>query len=143
LTWTYTLPIATDLDRVRFFTGDTVETDHLIQNEEIAYVLTLYSDVKMAAACILRALAARCSRDTNVSVGEVSVSGSNRAANWLLMAKDLDPLGITTGAAMVLPIFGGISLAEKETYEEDDDAVQPWFTRDMDNISGGPDSADD
>ena len=140
MTWTYTMPIATDLDRVRFMTGDTVESDPLLQNEEIAYALSVFADVRLAAALCLRTLIAKCAREGNVSVGEVSVS-SSRSQQWKYAADTLDPAGITVQASMALPRFGGLSIAEKEAYEGLDDSVPTWFTRDMDDNLG--DDSDD
>lgn len=140
MTWTYTIPIATDLDRVRFLIQDTVQANALVSNEEIDYALECFEDVRFASAMVLRALAVRFGRAGSVRVGDVSVSNAD-VDRWLGLVAQYDPIGVTTGSAMVLPFFGGESISEKETYEDDSDAVQPWFTREGDNIPGGPDGA--
>jgi hypothetical protein len=71
MTWTYTI---TDLstsqkDQVRLLIGDTVQTDHQLQDEEIAYLLTQRSSVYGAAAdaadrCRQSSLAASTRRPT-------------------------------------------------------------------------------
>jgi hypothetical protein len=144
LTWTYTLPITTDLDRVRYLIGDTVEVDPLLQNEEITYALSVYVDVMLAAASALRALIGRYLRETDVSIGGVSVSGSsNRISSWQTLADQYDPSGVTIGSRLVLPKFGGLSIAQKEALSADTDVPRAFFSRTFEDNSGVNDDADE
>ena len=142
MTWTYTLPITTDLDRVRFLISDTVEASPLVANEEIQYALDTYSEVKLAAACVLRAIAVTDQGATGMALGSASVSNSplvinSRINGWLKLAELYDPYGITLGFSMVLPRFGGLSQADKDALLEDTDAIQPFFSRTLGDIPGG------
>jgi hypothetical protein len=141
MTWNYIPPGrtgATDRDTVRYLVGDTNTDEQLVLDEEIDYALVKFPDVQFAAALVLRALAAKSIRDVNMSVGGVSVSCNQKAEGYKAMAAIYDPSGVTTSAVLVLPVFGGLSLAEKATLSEDDDAVQPFFSRTGDDIPGGP-----
>jgi hypothetical protein len=72
-------------------------------------------------------------------VGDVSANCSDLAKAYKAAADDLDPSGVTTGIAIVLPKFGGLSIDEKEQLAEDTDAVQPSFVKGQNDIPGGPD----
>lgn len=87
----------------------------------------------------LRALAATYSRMATKKVGDVSVNCSDLAKQFTARADELDPHNIATAAPLLaLPVFGGLSITEKETLDEDDDAVQPSFRKAMNDIPGGP-----
>lgn len=120
---------------------DTVEARAMVSDEEIAWALTEYSDTKFASAFLLRVLSVKYGKAGSVRVGDLSVSNAD-VEKWQGLANIYDPLGVTTGSSMVLPIFGGQSIADKDTLAEDTDVPQPWFTRDGDDISGGPDGTD-
>jgi hypothetical protein len=71
-----------------------------------------------------------------MSVGDLSISGGADA--WRKKAKSLDLMADTTA----IPYAGGITLSDKLVDETDTDRVAPAFTRDQDNIPGGPESGD-
>jgi len=139
MTWTYDPSLSTDKDLVRFYVGDTDTTDQLVVDEEILAILTDYSDPKLAAAVVCRSLAAKFARSTTYKVGDVSENCSDIAKFYNDLAAKLDPHGITEGTLLVLPSFGGLSLSEKDTLDADTDAVQPAFSKGMNDIPGGPD----
>lgn len=142
MTWTYVPagnPEAVDRDKVRFLIGDTCTEEQLVLDEEIDYALSEYSELKLAAAVVLRALAAKCTREVSFRVGDVSKSGvENKAKGYLALAEQYDPNDITVEALLGLPRFGGLTHSEKEDYAEDSDAVQPYFSREENDIPGGP-----
>ena len=142
MTWSYLFPNVTppnDRDKVRFLIGDTVECDPLVQDEEIDYALSEQPDVKLAAALVLRSIAAKFTREVSITVGSVSVTNvAAKAQNYLKLAQEYDPSGVTMGGTIVLPRFGGLEVSEKETLDEDEDAVQPAFRKWDDDIPGGP-----
>ena len=146
MTWSYLYPSQTpagERDKVRFLIGDTLECDPLVQDEEIDFALSEFSDIRLASALVLRTIAARFGRQNDLTVGSVSVSGSNaKVQGFLKLAQEYDPNGLTLGVAIVLPRFGGLQISEKETFDEDDDAVQPVFRKFQDDIPGGPDGND-
>jgi len=140
VTWSYTDPSASDKDAVRFLVGDTSSADPQVTDEEIDWSLTQHSKIRYAAALVCRALAAKYSKcAVSVSIGDISTSNAAAVAKeYAERAKELDPSGITKGTAIVLPKFGGLSISEKETLAGDTDAVQPSFSRGMDDYPGGP-----
>lgn len=128
MTWNYTDPLTIPRDEVRFLSGDTIVTDQLITDEEIAYARSKYPVAQLAAAFCLRSLAARCLRDVSFSMGDASISASDRAKAFNEQASILDPSGKTLGAALiVLPSFGGLTISGKDVLDSDTDAVQPFF----------------
>ncbi len=143
MTWNYSGdPADSDRDSVRFLAGDTFTEDQLVSDEEIAYAISRFSTLELAAALVLRSLAAKFSRMVTNRVGEVSSNCSDLAKAYSDRADELDPGGITTSSGMiVIPKFGGLSISEKETLDTDTDAVQPAFTKGMNDIPGGPDDA--
>ena len=138
MTWTFDPALPTDKDRVRFYIGDTDTTDQQVQDETIEATLVDYSNPLLAAAVICRSLAAQYGREVTYKAGDVSENSSDLAKFYLELAKELDPAGITKGLALAEISIGGLSLAEKETLDTNSDAVQPSFSRGMDDIPGGP-----
>jgi len=130
VTWSYSgNPASSDKDEVRFLTGDTCEKEGLILDEEINYAVANQSSNILAAALVLRSLAARYSRVGTVSVGDVYKSGDTIATKYSARADELDPYKLTIAAAsLVMPSFGG-------------DRDQS-FTVGMNDIEGGPSDAD-
>lgn len=79
MTWTYSgNPASSDRDAVRFLVGDTDTTDQLITDEEIAYLLSVYSEAPNAAVGAARSIAAKFARfsDQARTVGNLSLSES-------------------------------------------------------------------
>lgn len=90
MTWTYSGDPATcDRDAIRFTIGDTDSADELLTDEEIAYLLATCGSVQAAAINGCLTLAAKFSRLADKSIGDMSLSYSQRAANYLTLAKTL------------------------------------------------------
>lgn len=142
MSWNYTgRPDQSNRDKVRFLIGDTCRDDQQVQDEEIAWALSDQSDnVELAAAKVLRAMAAEWSRVASVKVGDVAITNAAAIAKGLSeRADELDPYGLAMGGvSLVIPRFGGLSISEKETLAEDSDAVQPSFSRGMFDNPEGP-----
>ena len=103
MTWTYSgNPSSSDRDAVRFLVGDTTSTDPLISDEEIAYLLVLYTEPPNAAVGAARAIAAKFSRESDQArtVGDLSLSESlsQKSTQYHHLADHLDGLasGITS-----------------------------------------------
>lgn len=130
MTWTYSGdPSASNLDAVRFMTGDTDTTDQLVTDGEINYALTAGGGVTAAAVTICQAIAAKFSRQADKSVGDLRISLSQKAQAYLSMADKLEQ----KGSRLAIPFACGLSVDEKETSEADTSAVQPLFRRGMMN----------
>lgn len=138
MTWSYTDPSNSTNDEIRYLSGCNIETRQLVTDEEITYAAGQYSNTRLAAALVLRALAARFSRETDYREGDIAVSASKQADAFRKLANELDPGGTTLGTILALPSFGGLSKSEKEALNADTDAVQPSFYRGMNDIPGGP-----
>ncbi len=120
-------PLTRDIDAVREEVGDTLERDHLVEDEQIQYALTREGTVLNAAARVCEQLAARfASRDmfrsSNVSASKITVT-----AKYLMLAKILRGKSVTAGS-FVVP---SISVADKDENELDEDIVQPAFKKGM------------
>lgn len=139
MAWNYSGdPSKNEKDEVRFLIGDVCKEDQLVQDEEIRYALAQQPTTILAAALVLRTLASKFSRMVTTKVGDISRNCSDLAKAYAAQADELDPDGQTIGSKIVLPSFGGLSLAEKEVLANNSDAVQPSFSKGMDDIPGGP-----
>lgn len=141
MTWSYSGdPTSSNKDQVRFLIGDVDSSDKLIQDEEINYALGLYSVVTTTPLATLGAVAfpaaecaeaiaakfARLAQERQVGgTRGVRLQASNKQGQYEEVARTL-----RRKAGMTIYI-GGISEADKESYQEDDDAVQPFFSRGM------------
>lgn len=138
-TWTYSGdPQTSSKDTVRFLIGDTLSNDQQFQDAEILAALVLRPNPYGAGAALCRSLAARLSRKvaTTSSAGGMTISAQQGAAAYRIMALDLEGQAVALGGAM--PYAGGISIADKQAQETDDDRVSPAFQLGMmDNVLAG------
>lgn len=140
MSWTYFTSPQTDKDRVRLLVGDTDTTDQQMQDEEIYTFLTLEGNaspqtvaaslrqVYRAAGNVASAIGARYARKVTNSMGRRKQEQETMMAHYLTLAKYLRGRASMLGVA---PYAGGLSVAEKETNQENTDLVQPEFQRDM------------
>jgi len=140
MTWTYVAP-TTDRDKVRFLSGDNDTTDQLVTDEEIAYILTVRTNLHLAAADACEAIAAKWARKADTSNGALSVSASQRAAAYHVQAQELRARANGLGAPTWFA--GGQTVSGKDTLTNDSDAVQPAFRVGQDDLPGTPDDGDD
>jgi hypothetical protein len=70
-------------------------------------------------------LAARYSRLADTTVDDVSVRHTQKAEQYRALGRQL----AASAALATSPFAGGLSLADKQTREQDDDRVSPSFTR--------------
>jgi len=127
MTWTYTPDFTGQRDRVRFEVGDTISTDQLLSDEEIAYAGTVEgSDLAVAAHCC-EAIAAAVGRKVDMSEGKLSISLSQRRIAYEMKARLLR----ARDAAGAQPYIGGESISDKQAVNEDTDRLQTAFYRGM------------
>jgi hypothetical protein len=96
MTWSYSGdPASSDRDAIRFLIGDTDTDDQLLSNEEIDYCITQGGpSVYQAAHDCAYAIASKFSRmATSKSVGDMSLSYSDRAQAYFTLANELLELG--------------------------------------------------
>jgi len=134
MSWTYVLPITAPKDEVRFHSGDTDPSRPLVQDEEIAYVLSKQPNVVLAAAIVCDGIVGKLSLNTDARVGDVSESSSQAAEAFRKRAADLRK----EAAKLALPIFGGVFKAQKEALDADATLVQPSFRIGQDDHPGVP-----
>jgi hypothetical protein len=120
MSWTYDL--STNTGKVRYWAGDTDSSDQLATDEEIAYALSLTTDVKSAAAMVLDQLAAKWGRKADSSVGDLQISYSQASKRFEELARRLRTFGISP-----IPVAGGTSVSRIEEVEEDEDVPDPGF----------------
>lgn len=142
MAWTYSgNPATSDLDKVRFLVFDTDTNEQLINNEEIAWLLTEQTNVYMAAANAAEAIAAKFAKDiTRTAVG-LSASVGNRAQFYLDLAEKLRlQIGTTNQHGEVFS--GGLTISGKDALDADTNAVQPSFKIGQFDWNGGDNSQD-
>lgn len=139
MSWTYVLPITAPKDEVRFYSGDTDPSRPLVQDEEIAYVLSKQPDVRLAAAIVCDGIVGKLSQNVDARVGDVSESSSQAAEAFRKRAADLRK----EATKFALPIFGGVFKTQKETLDQDADLVQPSFRIGQDDHPGIPSERED
>jgi hypothetical protein len=123
-------------DAVRSLIGDTDSADpQPLTDAEVAWLLTENGDsAYRAAAAAARKLAGYYSRQADIRNGALSVSSSQRAKAFRLLALELDAQSFAAGGASVF--VGGISISANTALDEDEDAVQPSFRIGQDDYPG-------
>lgn len=122
------LPNATD--QVRLLIGDTsgVVATELLSDAELTFLIGEENGNRYrAGAEAADRIAAKYARQVDTSIGDASVSASQRQEQYRTLAKDLRAKATERGS--VAPFVGGISIADVATRETDSDAVPPFFQR--------------
>jgi hypothetical protein len=85
MSWTYVpANLATsELFQVRFRLGDTVETDHQLEDEEITYLLGIRND-DVISTCVecCRIIIAKLAKQVSYTLGPYSESTKEKLSNW-------------------------------------------------------------
>ena len=134
MTWTYSgAPDSSALDGIRFLIGDTDTNDQLLSNEEITWVNSQVTGSTTSTASLYESsyrcmisIASKFSRLADQSVGELSVSMSQKAEGARTQAKELKALSSKEGGVPT-PYAGGITKSDKDIDRENSDLVQPWI----------------
>ena len=125
-------PANSDLDAVRWWIGDTNETQCLVQDEEIDYALASESSVRLAAANVAEAIAAKATQEVSWVRGRVEYRPGEMADRYYKLAKQLRDQETGAGSYGVDSAYaGGISQQTVAANQADADIVQPRFTRDQ------------
>ena len=133
MVWTYVDTLATPRDQIRWFVGDTDTNEQLVSDGEITYASTQNPDVRLAAAEVADAISRKFARQPNVRTQDTTVDYTARAKQYRDLAMALREQYALRGA---VPFAGGISIADKDTREEDTDRVLPGFTRGLHGTPG-------
>ena len=126
MAFTYSPTLATSKDVVRFLVGDADPGDPLLQDEEIAWVLTQVAEPYHAAAVACQSIVGSLSKQVSTAIGQTKLALEQRAASYRMLVNEL-----RTQAALMspgLPYAGGISVSDKFTVASDLDRVPPFVT---------------
>lgn len=127
MTWTYDAGQITtsSLMQCRFLIGDTQSALQQLQDEEINWTLTRYSNVYSACAEMCRALATKYASQVDLVQGELRTNYSARSRRYDALARDMEMRGLRG----VVPYAGGISESDKANVQGDSDRVTPDFNK--------------
>lgn len=120
-------PSSSDKDAVRFLIRDTVAATKEFEDEEILYMLATKGNPRSAAVLALKTLAVKYADKVDKAVGDLRLSLSQKHAQYLAMIKQFEGEVIL----VAVPYAGGISVADKDSYEDDSDRVKPRFTKSL------------
>jgi len=128
--WNYdlsTLPTNAVM-QVRMELQDTDPNDQQLQDEEIAYALTVERNFWAASARCAEIIGRKVLRKADVRLGRaMMVTYSKMAEQWFQMAKCLRMKAMGS----VPPWVGGMNLADQINYVENSSIIQPHFTMTM------------
>lgn len=129
MTWTYDTSLSANKDKVRFYASDTESSAAItVTDEEIAGLLTLAGGVRSAAAMLCDHLALRYSQR-----GQQLTDDIGQSVNYGDIAKQFTERGRllrSQASFAAVPFAGGISVAAKQTQQENTDRVPPAFSVD-------------
>lgn len=129
-------PSTSPNDAVRFEVQDTVMTNPLLQDQEIAYAIiqeagTLpvggytAAQILSSAAHCCEALVRRFSMQADTQLGQLKTTYSKMAVGFAERAAELR----ARAQGMQGPYVGGLSISDKDGILQDPDRVQPAFTK--------------
>lgn len=135
MTWSYSTALTTAQDQVRFYSGDTDSAAAItLSDEEVLGVITLAGSACAAAALICENLAGRYSTQGKILRDDLgqTIDYGERAAFFQARALTLR----SRVSLAAIPFAGGISIANKQTQQDDTDRVSPAFTATLHDAPG-------
>ena len=122
-------PSSSASDALRLLIGDTGATS-VLADAEVAYFLSLDSNIHIAAAKACRAIAAEYAGAIDYSLGDLSESNSQKYAHWVALAKELEA-AVRRGASgfsSTTPTVGTVydSGTQPNTYAVSDEKPADW-----------------
>lgn len=135
MTWSYNTSLTAARDQVRFYSGDTDSAAAItLSDEEILGAISLAGSARAAAALVCENLAGRYSTVGRSLQDDLNqkVDYGERAAFFQARAKELRSRVSLTA----IPFAGGISIATKQTQEQDSDRVAPAFSKTLHDAPG-------
>jgi len=140
MTWSYSGdPSNSDLDQVRFLVQDTQESDQLLQDEEITFLLTLEGAPLKAASKAAETIGGMFARKCDEKVGTVSQAFSQKSSQYFELSKRLKRHSDVKQAET---FAGGLDITQKETQEDNENRVQPDFTKELHDFDRDRDDRD-
>ncbi len=121
-----------DIDRVQVLCGDPPGDTQVLDDSMISFFLEEYNgNYYRAAADAAAAIAAHYAGQVDVRVGILSSSNSQKTQQFAELATALRRRADDRALAGAVPFAGGISVADKQANQDNDDLVVPAFTRDL------------
>lgn len=137
MSFSYTLPPASDSDRVRFLIADTEEDGYKVEDEEIVMCLDQTGqDPFFAGAMVCEHLSAKYSSKGRKSVGALTIEYSQMAGDYQSRASALTNLGYNRPGTAGGPYVGGISKSDKDARSQDLDWVRTLVSIGFTDIRG-------
>lgn len=113
MAWTYTSnPADIPLDHVRFLIGDTDETEPLMQDEELNFLLSEHENTALAARKAGQIILGKLAREIDYTIGPESVKASQRFQQYRRYLKDM---GLTVSEDSGVPIWAGPTQQESNS----------------------------
>jgi hypothetical protein len=119
----------------------------MVTDTEIDFVLTAQPSVTFAAAACAEACAAKYARQVSMTIGATSVQAQQRTDALMALAARLRaggagvlPGGDGSGSPTMTMAVGGLSYAERDSFRQDADRIQPPVSLEQDDKPGVPDS---
>lgn len=129
MAWTYDPSLSTELDQVRFKSGDTNTNDQLVPNETIQFLLDSGLSVHAAAIATVKGiLGYLANKAVDRSAVGISSSKSQRYNHFESLLSTLEGSGGTPK-----PVMGGQSVSGKDDLESDNDFPGSPFERGRDD----------
>jgi len=123
-------PSSSNVDLVRFLSGDSDINDEYVSDAEIEYCISSSGNATGAAVMVCDHIAAKFAREVDAKVGadgELNLKMSQVTKQFTQRATELRK----QLAMNATPWAASISVAEKEAQENRSDRVKPAFTRDQ------------
>lgn len=126
--WTYDNSLSTARDKVRFLCGDYDPDNKLFDDGEVDGMLSMQNnDVYRAAAGLANSLASKYAGITSISVDGLSISGSDKAAQYRTLAASLLEQGSQAAGGLGAPFVGGVSKGTMDGVDADTDRFPSKF----------------
>lgn len=139
MTFTYDIEHGHNRDKVRLLIGDTSESSMLLSDEELCFLETEFGSATdiytTALAAIDMALVSLARKAESKTVGPLTLSYASRQKNLETARARIEKLASARVGAPT-PYAGGISFADKEIDEADDDVNKGFRIGGMDNPGG-------
>ena len=127
-TWSYdpSQVSTNEVDQIRLITGDTDPQAWLLANEEIQYAIDGERNVWAAAARCAEQIGLLFTRRVDTKLGRMmQIQYSKTATAYFNLSKWLRAKAMGT----VVPWVGGMSVGDKQAYNQNSDIVAPLFTK--------------
>ena len=132
MSFSYTLPVASDRDIVRFLIQDTDSETHRVEDEEIDLALNENPNRYFAAALICDALSIRYIARGKISVGRLSIENAQIGEGFASRGTALRRLA--DSAATAGPVALGQEQTEIALTDSDVDRVADYFSHGMHDV---------